>query len=359
VVGGGAIGAACARELARGGHQVLVLERATDEGASWRAAAGMLAPQIEAGKDDPLFELGIAGRQRYASLARELKESTGIDIHFWQEGIARLAVEASDVEALQARVAWQRELGHRAEWIETREVETRWPWMGPGHGALWAPDEAALDPAALVQALLEDARRAGARIVSDRVTAIEQRGDRITGVTGVSGRYSSDQVVIAAGAWGSALAGLPRPLPIVPVRGQMAAFPWPAGVPRGIVYGNHTYLVARGGEAIAGSTMENAGFDCGVTEEGIRTVIQGVVRLCPALRGAEARRTWAGLRPMTPDGLPIVGKEPAVDGLWYATGHGRNGILLAAISGVLLAQLMSGEAPQLAPVMRPSRFFNW
>ena len=359
VVGGGAIGAACARELARSGRRVLVLERGTDEGASWQAAAGMLAPQIEAGKDDPLFELGIAGRQRYASLSRELKESTGIDIHFWQEGIARLAVEASDVEALQARVAWQRELGHRAEWLEPREVETRWPWMGQGHGALWAPDEAALDPAALVHALLEDARRAGARIVSDRVTGIERRGDRITGVTGVSGKYSSDHVIIAAGAWGSVLASLPRPLPIVPVRGQMAAFPWPAGVPRGIVYGNHVYLVARGEEAIAGSTMENAGFDSGVTEEGIRAVVQGVIRLCPALKSAEARRTWAGLRPMTPDGLPILGKEPAVDGLWYATGHGRNGILLAAISGVLMAQLINGEAPLLAPVMRPDRFFNW
>jgi glycine oxidase len=338
---------------------VLVLERGTDDGASWRAAAGMLAPQIEAGKDDPLFELGIAGRQRYASLARELKENTGIEIHFWQEGIARLAVDAGDVEALQGRVAWQRERGHRADWLEREEVETHWPWMGPGHGALWAPDEAALDPVALVHALLEDARRAGARIVTEQVTGIQRQGDRITGVTGVSGKYSSDHVVIAAGAWGSGIRGLPRPLPIVPVRGQMAALPWPAGVPRGIVYGNHAYLVARGGEAIAGSTMENAGFDSRVTEEGLGTILQGAIRLCPALQGVQTRRSWAGLRPMTPDGLPILGREPEVDGLWYAAGHGRNGILLAGISGVLLAQLLNGERPHLAPAMRPDRFFNW
>ena len=359
VVGGGAIGAACARELARSGRQVLVLEPGTDEGASWRASAGMLAPQIEAGKDDPLFDLGIAGRQRYASLAGELQENTGIDIHFWQEGIARLAVNETDVGALRARVAWQCERSHRAEWVEQQEVEARWPWMGPGHGALWAPDEAALDPAALVSALVEDARLAGAQVVSDRVTRIERRSDRVTGVTGLGGKYSCDHVVIAAGAWTPAISGLPRPLPIVPVRGQMAAFPWPAGVQPGIVYGSHVYLVARGGEAIAGSTMEHAGFDPHVTEEGLHTVLQGALELCPSLKAAEVRRTWAGLRPMTPDGLPILGKEPRVDGLWYATGHGRNGILLAAISGFLIAQVVNGQATALIPAMQPDRFFNW
>lgn len=359
VVGGGAIGAACARELARSGRQVLVLEPGTDEGASWRAAAGMLAPQIEAGKDDPLFDLGIAGRQRYASLAGELRENTGIDIHFWQEGIARLAVVESDVKALRSRVAWQRERGHRVEWVEQAEAHARWPWMGPGHGALWAPDEAALEPAALVRALLEDACLAGARIVSDRVTGIDRQGNRVTGVTGFGSKYSCDHVVIAAGAWAPAISGLPRPMPIVPVRGQMAAFPWPAGVQPGIVYGSHVYLVARGGEAIAGSTMENAGFDSRVTREGLKTILEGAVQLCPALEGAEVRRTWAGLRPMTPDGLPILGKEPGVDGLWYATGHGRNGILLAAISGFFIAQLVNGQAPSFAPAMRPDRFFNW
>jgi len=359
VVGGGAIGAACARELARSGRQVLVLERGTDDGASWRAAAGMLAPQIEAGQNDPLFELGIAGRQRYVSLADELQETTGINIHFWQEGIARLAVAETDIAALRARVAWQRERGHRAEWLEPAEVRDRWPWLSPGLGALWAPDEAALDPSALVDALLQDARRAGARVMTDQVTGISRRGTRVAGITGHNGNYLADHVVLAAGAWAPALSGLPRPLPIVPVRGQMAAFPWPAGIPRGIVYGNHVYLVARGGEAIAGSTMEHAGFDSGVTPEGIRSILDGAVELCPALRGEAMLRTWAGLRPMTPDGLPILGREPAMDGLWYATGHGRNGILLAAISGFLMAELINGREPPLAPAMRPERFFNW
>ena len=359
VVGGGAIGAACARELARSGRQVLLLERGSNDGASWRAAAGMLAPQIEAGKDDPLFSLGIAGRQRYATLAAELRENTGIDIHFWQEGIARLATEERDIPSLQARVAWQCEQGHRAEWVEQAELEIRWPWMGPGHGALWAPDEAALHPATLVHALLEDARQAGAVIRTDRITHVECRGGRVTSVRGQAGTYSADQVVIAAGAWGPLISGLPRPLPIVPIRGQMVAFAWPGGVPRSIVYGSQVYLVARGEEAVAGSTMENAGFDARVTDEGVQSIVDAAIKLCPALRGLDVRRSWAGLRPMTPDGLPIVGKEPGTAGLWYAAGHGRNGILLAGITGLIIARLVNGLDPPPFPAMDPGRFFNW
>lgn len=360
VIGGGAIGAACARELARAGRQVLLLERGTDEGASWRAAAGMLAPQIEAAEGDPLFELAVAGRERYAALAIELRENTGIDIQFWQQGIVRLATVETDVAPLQSRAAWQRKRGHAAEWIERNEVRSRWPWLGPSYGALWAPNEAALDPVSLVRALIEDARIAGAKIHTDRVASIERQGNRVTGVAGEEKKYSAKHVVIAGGAWAPSIAGLPRPLPVVPVRGQMMAYPWPAGIERGIVFGRHVYLVARGSEAIAGSTMEHAGFDAKVTSKGMDFIRNGVSELCPALRGVEATRSWAGLRPVTPDGLPILGGEPLTEGLWYATGHGRNGILLAAISGLLIAQLVSGGQPgeHLRP-MRPERFFSW
>jgi glycine oxidase len=319
----------------------------------------MLAPQIEAAEGDPLFELAVAGRERYSALADELRRSTGIDIQFWQKGIARLATTETDVGSLRSRAAWQRKRGHEAEWLESDEVRSRWPWLGSSYGALWAPNEAALDPVSLVRALIEDARIAGARIHAERVIGLEQKGGRVTGVEGAEKKYSAGQVVIAAGAWAPSIAGLPRPLPVVPVRGQMMAFPWPVGVERGIVFGNQVYLVARGGEAIAGSTMEHAGFDARVTSEGMDFIRNGAGELCPALRGVEALRSWAGLRPMTPDGLPILGGEPLTEGLWYATGHGRNGILLAAISGLLIAQLVCGAQPgeYLRP-MRPERFFS-
>jgi glycine oxidase len=320
----------------------------------------MLAPQIEAREEDPLFELGLAGRERYADIAEELKQHTGTDIQFWQEGIARVATRESEVAELKARVAWQRQQGHLSDWFDAEEVRSRWPWLGPCHGALWAAREAALDPVSLVTALTRDAELAGAEILTERIRGLERRGDRITGVMGESRKYSCDHVILAAGAWTPQLEGLPRPIPVVPVRGQMASFPWPRGVERAIVFGGPVYLVARGGEAIAGSTMEHAGFDARVTPAGLASIFTGVAALCPALSNLDVTRTWSGLRPVTPDGLPIIGKEPAVEGLWYATGHGRNGILLAAITGLIIAQLLNGEPPEEdLRTLRPERFFNW
>jgi glycine oxidase len=140
----------------------------------------------------------------------------------------------------------------------------------------------------------------------------------------------------------------------------MAAFPWPAAARRAIVYGRGGYLVARGDEAIAGSTMEYAGFHAEVTSAGLARVFASATALCPTLTGAEVRRTWAGLRPVTPDGLPIIGAEPRLRGLWYATGHGRNGILLAGLTGVLVRQILTGDTPMedLGP-FAPDRFWRW
>ena len=360
VVGGGPVGAACARELALTGRRVLVLDPEGETGQAWRAAAGMLAPQLEADQDDPLLELGLAGRQHYESLAAALRETTGADIGLWCEGIAHVAADEAEAGELRAKVAWQRQQGHLADWLDADEVRSRWPWLGATAGALWAPHEGALEPERLVAALRQDARRLGAALEEDAAVAVESHGDRVTGVVGRRGRYAAGDVIVAAGAWSAALAGLPRPIAVAPVRGQMAAFPWPVGAPRAIVYGRGGYLVARGEEAIAGSTMEFAGFDPRVTTAGLAHVLAAATALCPTLIGVEARRTWAGLRPMTPDGLPIIGGEPRLRGLWYATGHGRNGILLAGLTGWLMRQLIAGEIPDedLAP-FSPERFWRW
>ena len=345
VIGGGAIGAACARELAATGRKVLMLEAGGDLGQAWRASGGMLAPQIEADGRDPLLELGLAARDLYLSLAEALLDATGIDIGFWQEGIARVAGTEAEAEELQSKVAWQQQQGHQSDWLDSAEVRRRWPWLGPTAGALWAGRDGALDPQRLVEALRADAQRQGAVLVTDRALRVDRDGARITGVTGERDRYSATDVVLAAGAWSGLLDGLPRPLPVQPVRGQMASLPWPAGVPRAIVYHKDCYLLARGTEAIVGSTMEQVGFRSEVTAAGLARIFAAMVVLCPGLIRSKVQRTWAGLRPMTPDGLPIIGGEPLLDGLWYATGHGRNGILLAAITGVLVRQLMSREAP--------------
>jgi glycine oxidase len=360
VAGGGPVGAACARELSLTGRRVLVLEPGGEMGQGWRAAAGMLAPQIEARDEDPLLELGLAGRELYGSLAGALRETTGIDIGLWREGIAWVAASEAEAGELRARCAWQRQHGHLSDWLDADEVKARWPWLGPTAGALWAAREGAVEPEKLVAALLADAQRLGAVVLQDTVTGLDQRGDRVVGVIGTSSRYAAADVILAAGAWSGLVEGLPRPLAVAPVRGQMAALPWPEGAPRGIVYGHGCYLLARGDEAIVGSTMEYVGFRPEVTSAGLARIFAGVTALCPSLTTAAVKRTWAGLRPVSPDGLPIIGPEPRLPGLWYATGHGRNGILLAGITGVVVRQLIAGE-PTVEDIdaFAPSRFWSW
>jgi glycine oxidase len=360
VVGGGPVGAACARELALAGRRVLVLEPDGEIGQGWRAAAGMLAPQLEAHDEDPLLELGLAGRELYGPLAAALRETTGLDIGLWREGIASVAATEAEATELRSKCAWQRQHSHLADWLDTDEVRARWPWLGPTAGALWASREGALEPAKLVSALLADAQRLGAVVVQETVTEIDQRGDRAIGVIGRNGRYAAGDVILAAGAWSGTVEGLPRPLAVAPVRGQMAALPWPEGARRGIVYGYGCYLLARGDEAIVGSTMEYVGFRPEVTAAGLARIFAGVTALCPTLTRVSVARTWAGLRPVTPDGLPIIGAEPRLPGLWYATGHGRNGILLAGITGVVLRQLLDGEQTvEDIDAFAPSRFWSW
>jgi glycine oxidase len=345
IVGGGAIGAACAREIGRGGHRVALIEPGDDRGQAWRAAAGMLAPQIEADGSDSLLALGTAARDHYDRLVPALEESTGIAVGLWREGIARVATEAEDAVALQTKVAWQRDHGLRTEWLEPADLRRRWSWLGPALGALWAPDDGALDPGRLVRALLADAQRSDVVVVADRANSVRRQGEKVTGVIGERDSYSAPDVVIAAGAWSPLIEGLPRTLPVQPVRGQMAALPWPPNVARAIVYHRDAYLLARGSEAILGSTMEYVGFDPQVTRDGVARIFSATMALCPGLVRAKVRRTWAGLRPVTPDGLPVIGADPALQGLWYATGHGRNGILLAGLTGLLVAQLLSGDRP--------------
>jgi len=359
VVGGGPVGLACAGELARTGRKVLVIEAGEARGEAWRAAAGMLAAQAGSHHEDPLLELSVAGRERYAEIGPLLLEHTGVDIGLHLEGIARVATDEEEATSLRATVGWQRQQGHLCDWYTAAEVRTRWPWLCPTQGCLWAPRDGALDPIRLVEALQAEAQHLGVTIVRDRVVGLDRLGDRIGGVRGTS-TYTAGDVVIAAWAWSREITGLPRPVSVEPIRGQMAALTWPDGVPPAIIIGRSTYIVPRAGEALLGSTMEHAGFAPEVSAAGIAEIFTGATALCPALARGAVLRTWAGLRPVTPDGLPIVGREPRLDGLWYATGHGRNGILLAAVTGALLARLINGDedAGELAP-LRPERFWDW
>jgi len=338
VAGGGVIGAACARGAALRGLRVLLCEPGPDPAAASAASAGILGAQIER-TDEALRALGLRGRDLYDGLAAALAETTGIDIGLWREGIASLAFDEAEAEALRDAVARQRQAGLRCDWLEAADVADRFPATAPCFGALFAPEDGAVNAPALARALLADARRCGAQTLAAGVSRINTILGRVTGVETSAGKVRAEHVIIAAGAWSTRIEHLPRRLPIEPVRGQMAAAPWPTGMPRAILYFDHGYVLAREGEALVGSTMERVGFDGSVTEAGITQIISLARRLIPGL--AAPTRSWAGLRPVTPDGRPIVGPDPEVRGLWYAAGHGRNGVLLAALTGQIIADLVS------------------
>ncbi len=360
IIGAGPAGAACAHELARSGRSVLLLDPDDRPGAAYRASAGLLAPQIDARDDSALFELGIAGREYYRENATAIREETGVDIDLFEGGILHLARGGDQEDRLRAAVAWQRQHGHRAEWLDPAEVRSEFPWAGPNDGALWAGHDGSVDPVRLVEAFRLRAAKHGARFEREAVLGVVVDGDRATGVRTAGGVRPAGEVIVAAGAWSGRLENLPRPISVEPVRGQMIARPWPASVPRSIVYGSHGYVLERGGEAHCGATVEYAGFVAEASEAGTRSVAENAASLMPALASAAPTRTWAGLRPGTPDGLPIVGAEPSVTNLWYSTGHGRNGILLAGISAVALGHLLNGEATfDGIEGLRPERFWGW
>ncbi|MGH7613196.1 MAG: glycine oxidase ThiO [Gemmatimonadales bacterium] len=341
VVGGGVIGAACARAAAQRGLPVTLFAPGPDVAAASAASAGMLAAQIEP-HDDQLLPLAVRGRSLYEHLAATLKDTTGINIRFQRTGIASVAFAEHEAAALQDRAAAQRQRGLPCDWLEAAEVHERWPGIAPqALGALFAPEGGCLDPATLTAALLADARRLGAAVVPEGVVRVALTRGRVSGVVTKDATVPAENVVLAAGAWSARIGGLPRPLPIEPVRGQLVATPWPEGLAPVILHHDHAYLLPRGTEAILGSTMERAGYDARTTNQGTADIRAAAERLCPAICPMPTRRVWAGLRPMTPDGRPILGADPDMVGLWYATGHGRNGILLAAITGEILGDLLA------------------
>ncbi len=341
VVGGGVIGAACARAAAQRGLRVTLLAPGPDPAAASGASAGMLAAQIDP-TDEHLLPLAVRGRDLYDDLAASLKDTTGSDVALLHTGIATVAFDEERAAALWKLVAAQRQAGLRCDWLDTADLQERWPGAAPtARGALFAPEDGCLDPAALSAALLADARRLGVEVIPETGRRLAVAGGRVTGIVTDRAAVPAEHVVIAAGAWSPRIEGLPRSIPVEPVRGQLVATVWPAGLPPVILYHGHGYMLPRGREAILGSTMERTGFDAGTTAGGIAQIRRVAEQLYPAIAAAPTLRAWAGLRPVTPDGRPILGSDPEVTGLWYATGHGRNGILLAGITGEIIGDLLA------------------
>ena len=379
VVGGGAIGLASAWRLAQQGLAVTVVDPAPGSGASG-VAAGMLAPITEArpGEEDQL-RLNLASWSRWPAFAAEVEAALAAagdtdgeapEIGYRSDGTLVAALDADDRAALDDIVARQRSLGLEITTLRGREARALEPGLAPGvrAGAL-AAGERSVDPAALVAALARITGAAGVTTLAAPVERVVLDGDdgaRVTGVALAGGEtVDAPTVVLAAGSWTGTIAGLPdaaRP-PVRPVKGQILTLRQPPGDPlltrtvRGLVRGSSVYLVPRrDGRIVVGATVEERGWDTRVTAGGAYELLRDVLALVPGLDDAELAAVRTGLRPGSPDDLPMIGAG-AIEGLVVATGHFRNGILLTPVTSELAVAALAGEPlPDWAACCDPARF---
>jgi len=348
VIGGGIIGLSAARAAAGKGLRVRVLERDGFGGGATRAAAGMLSPLAEADSGGgPFLELGLRSLRMYGAWVEELEDASGVRVEFRQSGKLLPARSDGIEEGLPKRGVLAREHGIAVEWLSDDALAGEASGLGPEwRSALLIHDDYRVDSRALTRALVGAATRDGIVLSEGHmVSALLRDGDRVTGVTLADGsRVEAGAVLLAAGAWSAQVGSLPRPLGVRPVRGQMLAL-MPEELPsRRVIEAGGIYLVPRDdGRVLVGATVEDAGFREGNTALGIRTLLDAATKLAPSLDGARILEMWSGFRPGTPDGHPILGPDPDVEGLLIATGHYRNGILLAPITALLVGALAAGE----------------
>ena len=364
IIGGGVIGLAIARELKRSGvRDVTLIERAGLGAEASSAAAGMLAPQAEANQADPFFYLACRSRDRYPGFAADLLSETGIDIELETTGTLYLGFTEHDVHELQERYQWQMKAGLPVQMLTADEARELEPNVSPDvQVALKFPFDTQVENRRLVTALSVADQKAGVRLVTDTtVTALNINHGRISGVVTSKGSIGANNVVIAGGAWVSILGVPDKALPdigIEPVRGQMLCFDANPPVARHVIYSPRGYVVPRrDGRLLAGSTTEFAGFDCRVTAAGIQSITNATLEICPMVSRLSLVASWAGLRPRAADGLPVLGPCAEIAGVFYATGHYRNGILLAPLTGEILTSAIMGNArdPTLE-MFSPDRF---
>lgn len=346
VAGGGVVGLALARRLAQAGASVTVLDAGSGGGQASIAAAGMLAPLAEAESAGPLASLGLDGLRGYPDFAAELREETGLPLDLSGPGMLRAALDDAEEESLAAAFAWQKTTGLLLEWLDAKAVRGLEPSLSDGvRAAVLSPQETNLEPRVLLAALTASCLRRGVRVETGRVMGFKTQGRNVVAVRTAAGPASCGKAVIAAGAWSAELAALlGADLPLFPVRGQMLSLRREPPLLRHVVYSRAGYLVPRTeGRLAVGATSEKAGFDAATTDAGQAALLAGARRMVPALEGLPVENRWAGLRPASADGLPVLGPLPLWENVSIAAGHYRNGILLAPITADLLAPFILGQ----------------
>jgi glycine oxidase len=360
VIGGGVIGLTIARALAlRGVRDVCLIERARLGTEASFAAAGMLLPQVEAATKDDFFTLACRSRDLYASFAAALHEETGIDVELDTTGTLYLALNSTDQEEIEKGYYFQSRAGLAIELLSTSAARALEPCISESiTGALLFPHDIQVENRRLLNALANSVSNLGVNVLTGtNVDSLVIDGNRLTGVQTSSGAITCSTAVVAAGTWSSFVKH--TSFSIEPVRGQMVCLEAKPQLTRHVIFSRRGYIVPRrDGRLLAGSTSENAGFDKSVTAGGINKILQNAHEISPAISNLPIVDTWAGLRPRAADGLPVLGPCVEIDGLFYATGHYRNGILLAPITGELISEaIVEGVASPLLAPFSPERFY--
>jgi glycine oxidase len=357
IVGGGPIGLACAWRAAQRGLRTIVVD--SGEPGAWHVAAGMLAPVAEVDfGEQPHLRLGMESGRRFEAFVHELAEASGRDPGHRPVGTLVVARDADEAAALDRLATFRRSLGLPVERLRPSEARRAEPALAPTvRLALDVPGDHSIDPRKMVAALADAVERAGGEVVRGRAARLLAHNARATGVELADGtRIDADAVVLAAGVHVSALdAGVP----VRPVKGQVMRLrdPRGAGLLERTIRGEQAYLVPRGdGRYVLGATMEERGFDTAPTAGGVYELLRDISEVVPGVFELDIEEVVAGLRPATPDNLPAIGPG-ALEGLIWATGHFRNGILLTPVTAELVVAALTGEPlPDWAAAADPLRF---
>jgi glycine oxidase len=348
VVGAGLIGLTTAAALAERGVSVTLIGQHRPGEAS-PVAAGMLAPSVERAAG-PAHDFGVAARDRYPSYIDFLADRTGVKVPLNRLGILQVALSAKGIKGLKKSAL------ATSRWLDSKELAELEPALSHGLGAVFNPDDGAVDNVVLFDSLQRLASASERiEIVQDVVTAIDAGVESANVKTASRATYGARRVVVAAGAWAGQISGAGFAHAVTPARGQLVSY---SSTPlRHVAYGPRGYVVPRANHTIGGSTMENVGFDATTTADGIKRVRAASEEICPGLALADRTSASAGLRPITPDMLPIIGVDPERPSLIYACGHSRNGVLMAPLTGDIIADLVTGTplSHDLAQ-FRPDRF---
>jgi glycine oxidase len=349
IAGGGLIGSAIALELARAGLSVGVFDKQEPgREASW-ASAGILSPAPENPGMIPMVPLGIASMAQYPEFIANVEEISGRDTGHRKKGTLEALFSGNAREELSTLVALHHGLGLKAEALSAGEAREMEPALSEDmEAAVLRPEEGAVDNRALTAAVLEAATISGAQIFADRaVHAVRRVGTRCTGLVIQNETVEAKFTVIAAGCYSAEIKGVAPYAPVTPVKGQILALRHSDIKIARVLWSENIYLVPRpDGRVIVGATVEKAGFDKHLTAGGLQKLVNGATELAPQLAGARIEEIWAGLRPDSPDHLPIIGPTDLED-LVIATGHFRSGIVLAPITAKLVCEWITKKSVSL------------